>query len=187
MKKLILFIAIVALAYLLVPIKVTGSLYVVTQGAAVIPMPNTSIKVYSLKNFRQALYQKQSFANQECMGLPDKTETETELDYLKHGPNYNNAKANYERIVSCETATLIKEINMPLVETIQTNKDGEFSFSRSRLDELVLVAEGKRRVGAETEEYLWLQVIPKEGWFSQTLDINNGNLVNNTDIRNIQL
>lgn len=185
MKKLILFIAIVALAYLLVPIKVTGSLYVVTQGAAVIPMPNTPIKVYSLKNFRQALYQKQSFANQECMGLPDKTETE--LDYLKHGPNHNNAKANYELIVSCETATLIKEINMPLVETIQTNKDGEFSLSRSRLDDLVLVAEGKRRVGAETEQYLWLLVIPKEGLLSQKLEINNGNLVNDIKIQAIQL
>lgn len=185
MKKLILFIAIVALAYLLVPIKVTGSLYVVTQGAAVIPMPNTSIKVYSLKNFRQALYQKQSFANQECMGLPDKAEVES--DYLKHGPNHNNAKANYELIVSCETATLIKEINMPLVETIQTNKDGEFSLSRSRLDELVLIAEGKRRVGAETEQYLWLRVIPKEGLLSQKLEINNGNLVNDIKIQAIQL
>lgn len=185
MKKIILVIIVVAIAYLFTPVSVNGSLYVVTQGAAVIPMPNTSIKVYSLKNFRQALYQKQSFANQECMGLPDKAEVES--DYLKNGPNHNNAKANYELIVSCETATLIKEINMPLVEAIQTNKDGEFSLSRSRLDELVLVAEGKRRVGVETEEYLWLRLIPKEGWLSQTLEINNGNLVNDIKIQMIQL
>ncbi len=185
MKKIILVIIVVAIAYLFIPVSVKGSLYVVTQGAAVIPMPNTPIKVYSLKNFRQALYQKQSFANQECMGLPDKTETE--LDYLKHGPNHNNAKANYELIVSCETATLIKEINMPLVETIQTNKDGEFSLSRSRLDDLVLVAEGKRRIIGETEEYLWLRVIPKEGLLSQKLEINNDNLVNNIKIQMIQL
>ncbi|MGL5390634.1 MAG: hypothetical protein ACRDA8_04450 [Shewanella sp.] len=185
MKKIILVIIVVAIAYLFTPVSVKGSLYIVTQGAAVIPMPNTTIKVYSLKNFRQALYQKQSFANQECMGLPDKTEVE--LDLLKNGPNHNNAKANYELIVSCETATLIKEINMPLVETIQTDKDGEFSLSRSRLDELVLVAEGKRRVVGETEEYLWLRVIPKEGILSQKLEINNDNLVNNIKIQMIQL
>lgn len=185
MKKIILVIIAIAIAYLFTPVSVKGSLYVVTQGAAVIPMPNTPIKVYSLKNFRQALYQKQSFANQECMGLTDKAEVES--DYLKHGPNHNNAKANYELIVSCETATLIKEINMPLVETIQTNKDGEFSFSRSRLDDLVLVAEGKRRVVGETEEYLWLRVIPKEGLLSQKLEISNDDLVNHVDIQLIQL
>ncbi|MFV0597647.1 hypothetical protein [Shewanella sp.] len=185
MEKIILVIIAIAIAYLFTPVSVKGSLYVVTQGAAVIPMPNTPIKVYSLKNFRQSLYQKQSFANQECMGLPDKTETE--LDYLKNGPDHHNAKANYELIVSCETATLINEINMPLVETIQTNKDGEFSFSRSRLDDLVLIAEGKRRVGAETEQYLWLLVIPKEGLLSQKLEINNGNLVNDIKIQAIQL
>lgn len=185
MKKVILVIIVVAIAYLFTPVSVNGSLYVVTQGAAVIPMPNTSIKVYSLKNFRQALYQKQNFANQECMGLPDKTETE--LDYLKNGPDYHNAKANYNQIIACETATLIKEINMPLVETIQTNKDGEFSLSRSRLDELVLVAEGKRRVVGETEEYLWLRVIPKEGILSQKLEISNENQVQNLGITEIQL
>ncbi|MCH1930483.1 hypothetical protein L9G16_09845 [Shewanella sp. A25] len=185
MKKIILVIIVVAIALLFTPVSVNGSLYVVTQGAAVIPMPNTAIKVYSLKNFRPALYQKQNFANQECMGLPDKAEVES--DYLKNGPNHNNAKANYERIVSCETSTLIKEINMPLVETIQTNKDGEFSFSRSRLEDLVLVAEGKRRVIGETEEYLWLRVIPKEGVLSQKVEINNENLVQHLDITEIQL
>lgn len=162
-----------------------GSLYVVTQGAAVIPMPNTTIRVYSLKNFSQALNQKQNFANQQCMGLPDKSEVE--LAYLSGGPNRENAKANYELIISCEATTLIKEIQIPLVETIQTNKDGEFAFNRSRLDSLVLVAEGKRQVGQTTEEYLWLKVIPKNGLLSQKLDINNVNLVNNTDIRNIRL
>lgn len=184
MKMIALVLIGFAFAYLFFPIKVTGSLYVVTQGADVIPIPNTLIKVYSLKEFREALYQKQHFANQQCMGLPDKSEVE--LAYLSGGPNRENAKANYEQIVSCETATLIKEIQIPLVETIQTNKDGEFSLSRSRLDDLVLVVESKRKVGTETEEYLWLRVIPKEGLLSQKLEINNGNLVNNTDIRNIQ-
>ncbi|MGI2159475.1 hypothetical protein [Shewanella baltica] len=185
MKKITLVLIGFAFAYVFFPIKVTGSLYVVTQGADVIPIPNTLIKVYSLKEFREALYQKQHFANQQCMGLPDKSEVE--LAYLSGGPNRENAKASYELIVSCETTTLIKEIQMPLVETIQTNKDGEFSLSRSRLDDLVLVAESKRKVGTEIEEYLWLRVVPKEGLLSQKLEINNGNLVNISDIRNIQL
>lgn len=185
MKKIALVLIGFAFAYLFFPIKVTGSLYVVTQGADVIPIPNTLIKIYSLEEFREALYQKQHFANQQCMGLPDKSEVE--LAYLSGGPNRENAKANYEQLVSCETATLIKEIQIPLVETIQTNKDGEFSLSRSRLDDLVLVVESKRKVGTETEEYLWLRVIPKEGLLSQKLEINNGNLVNDIKIQMIQL
>ncbi|MBW3527696.1 hypothetical protein KO533_14120 [Shewanella sp. NKUCC05_KAH] len=185
MKKIALVLIGFAFAYLFFPIKVTGYLHVVTQGADVIPIPNTLIKVYSLKEFREALYQKQHLANQQCMGLPDKSEVE--LAYLSGGPNRENAKANYEKIVFCETATLIKEIQIPLVETIQTNKDGEFSLSRSRLDDLVLVAESKRKVGTETEEYLWLRVIPKEGLLSQKLEINNGNLVNDIKIQMIQL
>ncbi|AAN53732.1 hypothetical protein HRJ35_05685 [Shewanella oneidensis MR-1] len=185
MKKILLIIIIAAIAYVLMPVTVNGTLYVVTNSANVVTMPITSIKVYPLKEFREALYQKQNFANQQCMGLPDKSEAE--VAYLSGGPNRENAKANYELIVSCETATLIKEINMPLVETIQTNKDGEFNLSRSRLDELVLVAEGKRRVVGETEEYLWLRVIPKEGVLSQKLEINNGNLVNDIKIQAIQL
>lgn len=186
MKKLILFsTAIMVLAYFLTPIKVTGSLYVVSQGARVIPIPDTPIKVYYLKEFREALYQKQNFANQQCMGLPDKSEVE--LAYLSGGPNRESAKANYDLIVACETATLIKEIKIPLVETVQTNKDGGFTLGRSRLDGLVLMAEGKRHVGLTTEEYLWLRVVPKDGLLSQKIEINNGNLVNNTDIRNIQL
>lgn len=185
MKTIILVMVLVIIAYLFIPVSVTGSIYVVTKGAAVIPIPNTPIRVYSLNNFRQVLYQKQSFANQHCIGLPEKNETE--LDYLKHGPDYHDAKANYEQIVACETATLIKEINIPVLASIQTNKDGEFSFSRSRLDALMLVAEGKRQVGAETEEYLWLRVIPKDGFLSQQLEINNGDLVNDVDIQLIQL
>lgn len=184
MKKILLIIIIAAIAYLLIPVTVNGTLYVVTDSANVVSMPDITIKVYSLKNFRQALYQKQSFANQECMGLPDKAEVES--DYLKNGPNRNNAKANYERIVSCETATLIKEINMPLLETIQTNKDGEFSLSRSRLDSLILVAEGKRKVGFVTEEYLWLMGVPRDGFFSQKIEINNKNLIQDIDVRTIQ-
>ncbi len=65
--------------------------------------------------------------------------------------------------------------------------DGEFTISRSRLDSLVLVAEGKRQVGLSTEEYLWLRVIPKDGLISQKLEINNGNLVNDIKIQSIQL
>ncbi|MCB2381264.1 hypothetical protein KV201_03610 [Shewanella sp. SR1] len=188
MKKtilIILIILIVGLAYIFIPVKVTGSLYVVTNAVDVIPIPITQIKVYPLKEFRKALFDKQSYANKECMGLPDKNEVE--LAYLNGGPNRNNAKANYELIVSCETSSLIKEIQLPAVQTIQTNKNGEFAFSRSRLDNFVLLSEAQRQVGLETERYLWLRVIPHQGLLSQHLEINNDNLINNTDIRNIQL
>ncbi|ABX49295.1 conserved hypothetical protein [Shewanella baltica OS195] len=185
MIKILLILIVAAIAYLLMPVTVNGTLYVVSNSANVVPMPITQIKVYQLKEFREALYKKQHFANQQCMGLPDKSEVE--LAYLSGGPNRENAKANYERIVSCETITLIKEIQIPLIETIQTNKDGEFALNRSRLDSLVLVVEGKRQVGQTTEEYLWLRVIPKDGLISQKLEINNGNLVNDIKIQSIQL
>nr|WP_320125948.1 hypothetical protein [uncultured Shewanella sp.] len=113
MIKILLIIIVAAIAYLLMPVTVNGTLYVVSNSANVVPMPITQIKVYQLKEFREAFYQKQNFANQQCMGLPDKSEVE--LAYLSGGPNRESAKANYKLIVACETTTLIKEIQIPLV------------------------------------------------------------------------
>ena len=185
MKKLLLIIIVIGIAYLLMPVSVSGTLYVVTNSANVVPMPITQIKVYPLKEFKKALFDKQSYANKECMGLPDKNEVE--LAYLNGGPNRDNAKKNYELIVSCETATLLKDIKFPADKTILTDKDGKFDFTRSRLDSVVLVAESKRQVGLGTEEYLWLRVVPRDGILSQKIEINNKNLVQDIDVRTIQL
>ncbi|MBS0043374.1 hypothetical protein KFE26_13845 [Shewanella sp. M16] len=185
MKKAILIILIVASTYIFIPVKVTGSLYVVTNSANVVPMPITQIKVYPLKEFKKALFDKQSYANKECMGLPDKNEVE--LAYLNGGPNRDNAKENYELIVSCETATLLKDIKFPADKIILTDKDGKFDFTRSRLDSVVLVAESKRQIGLGTEEYLWLRVVPRDGVLSQKIEINNKSLVQDIDVRTIQL
>jgi hypothetical protein len=182
MKKILL--VIIAIAYLFVPVTVNGSLSVVTNSADVVPMPMSQIKVYSESAFRKALYQKQNYASKYCIGLPDKAEVEK--DYLTNGPTKNNAKTKYDLIVSCETSTLLNDIDLPAIDIIQTNKDGEITLSLSRFDKVILLANGQRDVLVGTETYQWLKSIKLDAGFSNKIEINNMNLVQERDIRAIQ-
>jgi hypothetical protein len=184
MKKILLIIIVIGIAYLFVPVTVNGSLYIVTNSADVVPMPMSQIKVYSESAFRKALYQKQNYASKYCIGLPDKAEVEK--DYLSNGPSTNNAKTKYDLIVSCETRTLLNDIDLAAIEIIQTNKDGEFTLSLSRFDKVILLANGQRDVLVGTETYQWLKSTKLDAGFSNKMEINNMDLVQERDIRTIR-
>lgn len=185
MKKLLVVLVALSIAYTFIPVSVNGSLYVVTNSSAVVPMPMTELKVYPLNAFRNALYEKQNFVNQHCVALPDKNEVE--LSYLTNGPDKNNARENLERIISCETQTLLNEIDVPTIETITTNKDGEFSFNMARYDNVVIVATASRELAFTKENYQWLKSISPSKGFTQSIELNNTDLIGDTDVRNIQL
>lgn len=185
MKKILAALFALLLVYAFVPVSVNGSLYVVTNSSAVVPMPMTELKVYPLKAFRAALYEKQNYVNEHCVALPDKAEVERA--YLLNGPERDNAKESYERIVACETKTLLNGIDIPAIETLTTSKEGEFAFKVPRFDSVVIMGRAKRQLAFTDESYQWLKVVNAGHGMSADIELNNTDLVGDLDVRNIQL
>ncbi|QYK02779.1 hypothetical protein [Shewanella psychrotolerans] len=185
MKKLFVLLISLSVAYVLIPVSVNGSLYVVTNSSAVVPMPMTELKVYPLKAFRTALYEKQNYVNEHCVALPNKVEVERA--YLLNGPDKDNAKESFERIVACETQTLLNGIDIPAIETLITSKEGEFTFQMPRFDSVVIMGSAKRQLAFTDESYQWIKVVNAGHGMSADIELNNTDLVGNLDVRNIQL
>ncbi|MCH4295593.1 hypothetical protein MJ923_14890 [Shewanella sp. 3B26] len=169
-------------AYYFFPVQVSGTVYIVTNSATVRTLPLTEIKVYPLKQFRAAFYLKQAFVSEHCIGAKDEASAAKAL--LEKGPV---AREDYEQSVVCSPRNLISSIELEPKEILITDQLGNFTFSLSRLNDVVLVAMAERQLPLEKERYLWLVPVSAHRGFTVAVELNNLNQVVSSDIRDIAL
>lgn len=191
MKRIILIVVLVLLAISFVPVSVTGNVYVVTKGMTTVPMPLTEVKVYDAAEFNRVLETKKLDYIKNCSQLPEPDEmTQLELNAIKGGPEaIKQFLEHRKQIAACSTASFLssKEYLTP-IQTVITNKDGEFNLKVNRFGTVVVVAEGKRAVAGGEETYIWLAKFkPSITSFIAKLEINNKNEMSSTPLVELML
>lgn len=183
MKRIFLLAAAVVGVVSFVPVSVTGNIYVITQGMGTVVMPMTEVKIYDAAEFGRALEAKKVDYLTHCSHLPSADYMqELELRALKESPETVLQYAEYrDKIEACSTATFVSsaEYLTPL-ETVTTDKNGEFKFKVNRYRDVVVMADGKRAVFLGTETYVWLKRYePSISSFSAKLELNNQSEISN--------
>ncbi|MDX1536380.1 hypothetical protein [Arsukibacterium sp.] len=191
MKRIMLVVIVVLIAFYFVPVTVTGSVYVVTNGMATVPMPLTKVKVFDADEFNKALEFKKLDYITNCSQLPSPNEmTQLELTAIQDGPAAINQFLEYRKQTeACSTASFLSSAEyLTPIETVVTDKDGKFELNVNRFGKVVLVADGKRLVASGEETYTWLgRFAPSLASFSAKLDLTNNNEISSTTIVDIEL
>ena len=191
MKRILLLAAAAVGVFSFVPVSVTGSVYVVTQGMGTVAMPMTEVKIYDAAEFSKALEAKKVDYFTHCSHLPSADYMqELELRALKEGPEAVSQYAEYrDKIEACSTVTFVSsaEYLTPL-ETVTTDKNGEFKFKVNRYKDVVLLADGRRTIGATTETYTWMFAFePNFSSLNDKLELNNHNEISSTSVTDLAL
>lgn len=191
MKRIMLLATVLLIAFYFVPVAVTGSVYVVTSGMATVPMPLTKVNVYDAAEFNKTLGTKKLEYIKNCNQLPAPGEmTQLELNAIKDGPQAINEFFEYRKLVTaCSTASFLSSAeNLSPLQTVTTNKDGEFELKVKRFDKIVLVADGKRAVASGEETYTWLSRLETTFlMLSSTIELSNENEISTTKIVDVIL
>jgi len=191
MKRIMLVVILVVIVFCFVPVSVTGSVYVVTNGMATVPMPLTKVKVYDAEEFNKALEFKKLDYITNCSQLPSPNEmTQLELTAIQEGPAAINKFLEYRKQTeACSTASFLSSAEyLTPIETVVTDKDGEFKLKVNRFGKVVLVADGKRAFAGEEETYTWLtRFAPSLVSFSAKIDLNNDNEISSTSLVDVTM
>ncbi|MCD1597883.1 hypothetical protein [Rheinheimera aquimaris] len=191
MKRILLLAAVAVGVFSFVPVSVTGSVYVVTQGMGTVAMPMTEVKIYDAAEFSKALEAKKVDYLTHCSHLPSADYMqELELRALKGGPEAVSQYAEYrDKIEACSTVTFVSSAEyLTPIETVTTDKNGEFQFKVNRYKDVVVMADGKRAVGLGEETYVWLKKYePSISSFSARLELNNHNEISNTTMVDLSI
>ncbi|GAB2933501.1 hypothetical protein [Rheinheimera gaetbuli] len=182
--KWIIMLAIAAIsAALFLPVAVTGSVYVVTNGKETVNMPLTEVRVYDKKQFLKA-WDEQSVnrLNSNCNQGPTELEkSQLDLRRMREGPDKVPQWKEMDTIYNaCSFDSLIwSNPAFRPVAMLYTDKNGGFEFSQGRFTDVIMFSKGSRKVIGHEEQYIWLQQVPaKASALSQQIEINNAHLVN---------
>lgn len=191
MKRILLATLAGIVAFSFVPVSVTGSVYVVTNGMNTIAMPMTEVKAYNTKDFNAALEAKKTEYLKQCSHLPAQDYMEElELRAIKEGPETVATFLDYrDKIATCSGSSFVSsaEYLTPVAIAI-TNISGEFELKINRFGDVVLVADGKRVVAGGEERYTWLtRFAPSVVSLTDTVELNNNNEISSTTLVDLAL
>ncbi|TMN67272.1 hypothetical protein CWB85_19680 [Pseudoalteromonas sp. S1727] len=190
MKKLLLAVLCIAMAfYFFIPTKITGDVYVLTNGKATIAMPMVEIKAYDYDDFKQHLADVKHYSAINCSAVPTKNEIDKlAIKVLKQGPSYREeykkAKQSFDQ---CSLNILLfDKLNLSALARTTTDKNGHFSMSLNR-NNVVLIAQSERKVLRNTEYYTWIKVVKMGVGFSEKADLDNSTDKSDTLLHNINI
>jgi hypothetical protein len=183
MKWILIIIVAILAAIIFMPVTVTGSVYVITKGKETVDMPMTEVRIYDKEQFLKA-WDNQSVQRLSASCNQGPTELEKmnlDLRRLREGlqgvPNWKEMDDIY---TACGFDTLIwNNPEFKAQSVITTDKNGEFSFNKSRFKSVIIFSKGSRKVFKNDENYIWLhKVSAKTFAVSQKIELNNSLLVN---------
>ncbi|MBD1584918.1 hypothetical protein HC733_22155 [Pseudoalteromonas sp. S16_S37] len=81
---------------------------------------------------------------------------------------------------------LVEQLTLTPLDTVTTNKEGQFSLSLGRND-IVLLATGSREFFGTTEKYIWIKPVELGVGFNYIADLDNTGIISDKPISSIKL
>ncbi|MBD1584917.1 hypothetical protein HC733_22150 [Pseudoalteromonas sp. S16_S37] len=81
---------------------------------------------------------------------------------------------------------LVEQLTLTPLDTVTTNKEGQFSLSLGRND-VVLFATGSREFFGTTENYIWVKPVRLGLGFNHTADLDNTGIISDKSLPSIKL
>lgn len=163
--------------------QLTGTVFIVTEGAQTFRLPLTTVEVVKAEEFRK--YCKSTEAELEALqasqwkSLAEKSS--------KQSPDF--ARFLTERASEEYTSTLWSfyigqkpNSKVPPVGTAQTDADGKFRIQVQESGDYLVKARAQRSIGAKLEYYRWIVPITISAMRNATLDLSNQNLANEASL-----
>ncbi len=172
------------------PVQLTGTVFIVTEGAQTLRLPLTKVEVVTDEAFRK--YCKE--ADQDLASFQTASAEEHRERLSKWDLEVKRAFASVEAVLKRHAEELPKireeyaaaawsiyfdqlaSVKCPPVGTGQTDVDGKFKIQVPAAGAFFVKARAKRRVGEKTENYYWVVPVTISAGKEATVDLSNQNL-----------
>lgn len=163
--------------------QLTGTVFIVTEGAQTFRLPLTTVEVVKAEEFRK--YCKGAEAELEALQASHwKSLTEKSSKQSPDFTRFLTERASEEYAATLWAFYIGQKPNskVPPVATAQTDADGKFKIQVPESGDYLVKARAQRSIGTKTEHYRWIVPITISAMRNATLDLSNQNLANESSL-----